>query len=306
MPTIAVIGGTGFIGRHVVVELLARGHEVLCVARNPMQQGVPGARYLAADIGADADCAVADADIVIHLASVTNPVSAAEDPAFDIRSNLLSSLSLLDACRRRHVRRLVFCSSGGTVYGPTRVDLIDEHHPTSPISPYGIVKLAVERYTAYYGASFGLEYVILRCANAYGPGQRPGRAQGVVAELLTSMALERDFDVWGDGSAVRDYTYVADIAKAFALAVESECVNRAYNIGTGVGTTLLDLIRSASDTAGLVPRIRYRPGPAHSVSRNVLDPALAGGRLGWKPEVGLTTGLKLTWDWILQSGPRRD
>jgi UDP-glucose 4-epimerase len=302
MASVVVIGGTGFIGTAVVADLVQHGHRVRSVSRRAPGQPLPDVEYVRLNIAQAVvpDDVLADAEVVVHLASATNPVSASHDPLADLRDNVEASVRLLDLCRRQQVRRVVYSSSGGTVYGPAVTTPIDEDHPTNPVTPYGIGKLVVERYLAYYQASYGLEYSAIRTANAYGPGQRTGRAQGIIGELLLACASGHDFTVWGDGSTVRDYVYIADVARAFRLAVEVPTTAGAYNVGTGLGVSVRELIGRVGSITGCEPQIRYVAAEPATVPTNVLSPARAEQALGWRPLVGLDDGLRLTWDLLRQ------
>lgn len=296
-----VTGGGGFLGTHLCAELLRLGHEVRVLERFPEPPETQSFEWVFADFTqpSQIDAAVAGCDVVFHLAGTTLPKTSNDDPAYDVHSNVEGTLGLLDAARRHGVRKVVFASSGGTVYGiPQRVP-IAEDHPTEPITSYGIAKLAVEKYLHLYRELHGLDYCVLRLANPYGEFQRPDRAQGAVAVFLDRVANGMPIEIWGDGSVVRDYIYVGDVADAMTAAALTEAPSRLYNIGSGQGTSLLELIGAIADVTGSKPVVEFKPGRPFDVPTSVLDTTRARAELGWQPRVSLNDGLRRTLDWLV-------
>jgi UDP-glucose 4-epimerase len=298
-----VLGGCGFIGSHIVDTLLAAGHEVRIVSRRPeaLRAPLPGVDYRLADCR-DAKAltsALADRDCVIHAFSATTPGSANRDPQDDVAQNLVSALTLLDLMKQTGVRRLVYLSSGGMVYGSPEIIPTPETHPLRPIGSYGIVKVAVESYIAMYARSSGLLPVILRPSNTYGARQGANGADGAVSALMRSALSGGRFEIWGDGSVVRDYLHVGDLARLCLLAAESD-VTGTFNAGSGVGTSLRTIVERVAEVSGQPVDVAY--GEARSVDSpvNILDITAATAAFGWSPEVTLTEGLRATWNWHLQ------
>jgi UDP-glucose 4-epimerase len=297
-----VLGGNGFIGGHLVRALLAEGNAVRIYDRNPNRFGaVPReAEYVEGELGNHGliEKAVEDVEVVFHFVSTTLPKTSNDDPVFDVRSNLVDTLQLLETCVEAGVRKVVFASSGGTVYGPPQTIPISENHPTNPITSYGIVKLAVEKYLGLFEHLHRLDYAALRISNPYGPYQNPGGQQGVVPVFLHRLRTGHPVIIWGDGSVVRDYLYVSDLIEALKLAAEAETPQKVFNVGSGRGTSLNELVATIAEVTGERPAVQYLPGRALDVPANVLDVARARKELDWSPSIDLVEGVERTWGWI--------
>jgi UDP-glucose 4-epimerase len=297
-----VLGGGGFIGSHLVTALLAQGKSVRVLER-PYRQRSPllpthqALEWQEGDFGNAQDLhrALDNVDIVFHLVSTTQPQSSNDDPSFDVTSNLLATLNLLDQLRDKKNVRLVFVSSGGTVYGKPQQTPITETHPTEPTCSYGIVKLAIEKYLALYQLLHGLDYRVLRVANPYGPGQETNHAQGVVGTFLSRVLNDETIEVWGDGSVVRDYLYISDTISALLAAAAHHGSERIFNIGSGGGHSVREIIAAIEDVTGKQAQVRYTAARKFDVPVSVLGIARAQRELGWQPEVNLNEGLRLTY-----------
>jgi UDP-glucose 4-epimerase len=305
-----VLGGGGFIGSHVVDALLERGHRVRVFERPRVPQYRPcdgeSLEWLEGDFqnSAIVSDAVRGVDAIVHLVSTTLPKTSNDDPEFDVQSNVIGTLRLLRFAVEAGVRKVVFISSGGTVYGVPVTIPIPETHPTEPRVSYAIGKLAVEKYLAVFEQQHGLGYAVLRVANPYGPRQRVDMAQGAVAVFVDAALSQRSVEIWGDGSVVRDYVHVADVARAFVLALEYGGSERIFNIGSGQGHSLNDLLNVIERAVGHpVPR-RFLPARAIDVPSNVLDIARARRELGWAPQVGLDEGVARTVEWLRERSTR--
>lgn len=294
-----VLGGTGFIGTHLVAALAAGGHDVRVLSRSAGRgPTLPSVTYIAADFH-DRQAlrqAHAGVEIAYHLIGTSLP-SNADAPA-DVQGNVLGTLGVLDAARDARVRRVVFVSSGGTVYGDPRGLPIPESHPTNPICAYGITKLTIEKFLHAYERLHGLDYRVLRLANPYGPGQRADRPQGAVGVFLDRLLRQAPIDIWGDGEVIRDYVYVRDTVKAMTRAAVHEGPSRLFNIGSGVGVSLKSLLSEIGHVLGCEPEVTYRSGRTFDVPANILDVTLAREDLGWRPETSLQDGLRLTANWL--------
>jgi UDP-glucose 4-epimerase len=300
-----LFGGGGFIGSAIADRLLRDGHELRIFERPRVEPyraftGGEKVEWVTGDLLSmhDLGAAIDGSDAVIHLVSTTLPKSSNDDPIYDVQTNLVASLQMLEAMRARDVRRLVFISSGGTVYGtPQRVP-VDEQHPTEPQVSYGIVKLAIEKYLLMYQRLHGFRTRILRVANPYGERQRVATAQGAVGVFLHRALHDEPIEVWGDGSVIRDYIYVADVADAFAKALVYDGPESVFNISSGHGVSLNELLAQLEGLLGRPVERRYLAGRSIDVPANVLDNSLARRELGWAPQVDLAQGLARTAQWM--------
>ena len=300
-----VLGGAGFIGSHLAEALAQQGRRVRVfdrphVDRLPLFPRTGGFEVFTGDFLNPRALAPAleGAEVVFHLVSTTLPKNSNDNPVYDIESNVLGSLRLLELCREHRVRKLVFVSSGGTVYGVPRTTPIAEDHPTEPISSYGIHKLTVEKYLALTHRLHGLDYRIVRPANLYGPRQRLDIAQGAVAVFLDRALRDQPIQIWGDGSVVRDYVYVADAVDAMLKAASFEGAQRIFNIGSGKGASLNELVAEIEKLLGRRVKTEHGAPRALDVPVNVLDASLAERHLGWRASTPLAEGLRRTREWL--------
>lgn len=288
-----VTGGSGFLGQHIAAGLLAAGHEVAVLDRR--SSAVPGAPCMVGDAfdRAQVKAALEGKDAIVHLAWTTVPGSSGGARA-DIEENLAGTVEILDACVEQGVQRVVFPSSGGTVYGVTAHVPIAETAATDPISSYGIAKLAAEKYLQLYGGLHGLRSIVLRLANPYGPGQDGRTGQGLVGRAIQNAFLGRPIDVWGKGDAVRDYVHVTDVARAFVAAMEYDGSARVFNIGSGQGRSVLQVLDAVEGATGHRIVRRLLPARGVDVPYNVLDCGAARRELGWRSMVSFAEGLQST------------
>jgi UDP-glucose 4-epimerase len=245
-------------------------------------------------------------DEVIHLAYATVPQTSFDDPLFDLEANLPANVQLLQNATSAGVAKFVLVSSGGTVYGVARSLPIHEGHPTNPISPYGITKLAIEKYAGMFQVVSGLPIVVVRPANAYGEEQRALGGQGFIAAAVHSIVRGREVDVFGPEGTVRDYIHVSDVASGIVAALEHGEVGNTYNIGTGLGVNNFEVLREIqtfATHAGLPMHTRMLPQRAFDVPANVLDSRSLEAVSGWRPKVGLASGIERVWNAVL-SGQR--
>lgn len=282
-----VLGGGGFIGSHLAESLVRAGHEARIFDR-PQDFLDP----------ADLARALPGTEVAFHLISTTVPKNSNDDPGRDIETNVLGTLRLLELCRSHKVRKIVFVSSGGTVYGVPGSTPIGEAHPTQPISSYGIHKLTIEKYLHLNWVLHGLDYCVLRIANAYGERQRTDLAQGAVAVFLERALRGEAIQIWGDGSVVRDYVYVGDIVQAFLRALAYDGEQKIFNIGSGVGVSLNQLLEEIGALVGRPLAVEYAPARGFDVPANILDCSLARRLLGWQARTRLAEGLRRTYEWM--------
>jgi UDP-glucose 4-epimerase len=300
-----VIGGNGFIGSNLVNVLLAAQHEVRVfdLYPNRYREPYPRVEYIIGDMGNHGELhdAVQDMDWVFHLAYTTLPQTSNEDPGYDVRSNVINSVQLLEECRHSSVRKVIFISSGGTVYGVPQQTPIPEDHPTDPICSYGITKLTIEKYLAMYQKIWGLDYVVCRLSNPYGPLQNPFAKQGAIGVFLGNAVQGKPITIWGTGEVVRDYIYIEDAVNALLQAAEyvpDSDSPRIFNVGGGHGISLNQLVQEIKQIVDTKVEVKYTPARALDVPANVLDITRAGRYLDWAPEMELGEGLKHTWEWI--------
>lgn len=296
-----ILGGGGFIGTAVTEQLLCDGWNIRIFERPnvlPLRNffSKEQVEWITGDYLSEIDVldALMDMDAVVHLISTTLPKSSNEDPVQDVQSNIVPTLKLLDAMVKMRIQRIVFASSGGTVYGAPQSIPIKEEHPTDPYVSYGISKLMIEKYLFLYSRLYGIKPVVLRISNPYGNGQRMDTAQGVIAAFLHRAVAGMPVEIWGDGSVVRDYLHVTDVAVAFARALRYTGSRQIFNIGSGLGISLNDLLESIEAVTERKIERRYLPSRSFDVSVNILDNTLARQELCWSPRVSLIDGLKLT------------
>ena len=303
--TCLVMGGAGFLGRHATEALLESGYRVRvfdregCALENIVHL-LPRVHLTLGDFSDEACLSrvLEGATDVLHLVGTTVAQTSNENPVYDVESNVIPTLRFLALAVRQGIRRVIFSSSGGTVYGiPVSVP-IPESHPTEPICAYGISKLAIEKYLSLHSRLFGLRSVILRFSNPFGEGTHRLGLQGAINVFLRRLREGKPVEIWGDGNVVRDYVYARDIGQSFVRAVETEAVDEVYNIGSGQGRSLNDLLASFRETLGLKPEVRYLLSRPFDVPANILDIRKAARLLPWQPSTPFEEGLRRTWEWI--------
>ncbi len=300
-----IFGGGGFIGSHVTDAFVARGHDVRVFDRLSSDTrnhiGIPSQiEAIHGDFFNEKDLALAlsGVEVAVHLVTTTIPSSSNENMAYDVQTNLAGTLRMLDCALSAGVRKIVFASSGGTVYGRPTIFPIPENHPTEPLCSYGITKLAIEKYLQLYQHLYGLEYIILRLANPFGERQNPLSGQGAVTTFLAKVAEGASVTVWGDGHVRRDYFYVGDLVSAFVKAAEQSPRSKIFNIGSGSSLSINELLSIIRDVTGKNIDVVYSPSRKLDVPVNCLDTRLAGDELGWFRQTTITEGIARTWAWM--------
>ena len=297
---VLLTGGAGFIGSHVAELLLSRGHEVAIVddlSSGNLENVPEGALFYEMDIRSGCEDVFEEfgPDALCHQAAQMDVRRSVAEPDFDAEVNIIGTVRLLEGCLRHGVRKVVFASTGGAVYGEQETFPATEDHPQYPVSPYGVSKLAGERYLHYYRVQNGLPYVALRYANVYGPRQDPHGEAGVVAIFSGNLAADRTSRINGTGEQTRDYVYVADVARANVLAVERDVPSGAYNVGTAIETSvnrLYEILLKVSGQEEFPPQ--YGPAKPGEQMRSCVDPTKSTRVLGWEATVDLNTGLERT------------
>jgi UDP-glucose 4-epimerase len=302
---ILVTGGAGFIGSHVCDELLAHGHDVLALdnlssgKRENLDVRVP---LTVADIRSPEAAELVERarpQAICHLAAQIDVRKSVADPRFDADCNIAGLLNLLEAARRSGVKKVVFSSTGGAIYGEQDVHPAPETHAQRPLSPYGCSKAAGEIYLNYYRLQYGLQYVALRYANVYGPRQNPHGEAGVVAIFSELLLAGAPCNIYGSGLQKRDFVFVADVARANRLALAAD-YSGPLNIGTGRETDIVTIHRLLAELAGSGAAPRHLPAKPGEQQRSSIDASLAGRVLGWQPGVPLREGLKATLEFFRQ------
>jgi UDP-glucose 4-epimerase len=308
MKQCCVIGGAGFLGSHVVEALALRGKRVTVVGRTPAPaRPLPrGVRYISGDYGEKAFLleTLKGVDEIINLSYSTVPSTSFDDPVRDILANLPAAVGLLEVASSLGVERVVIVSSGGTVYGQAERLPISEEHPTNPISPYGVTKLAIEKYGHMFMKLQGLPVVTVRPANAYGEWQRPFSGQGFVATAMASILRGQEMFLYGHSGTVRDYVHATDVATGIVAALESGKPGAQYNIGSGEGRSnrdVLDAIYPFAQELGLEPRVKILPARQFDVEANILDSGKLKQDTGWEAKIPFNVGIERTWQWCKQA-----
>ena len=296
-----VLGGNGFIGSHVVDALLKAGHKVRVFDRGAglYRNTIPTVDYR---IGSFSDVpALAEAlegvDAVFHLISTTVPSTSNLDPVGDVEGNLIGTVRLLQLMVQKGIRRIVYLSSGGTVYGVPEVLPIPESHSLRPICSYGVVKVAVENYLFMYQSLHGIQPVVLRASNPYGERQTRAGVQGVISTFMNKALNNERIEIWGDGSVVRDFIYIGDLAQMCLKAFESE-VCGIFNVGSGTGQSINEVLGCVKAVAGREMVVNYKPSRGFDINRVVLDISKVALTFTWRPQVSIEDGVSATWKWL--------
>jgi UDP-glucose 4-epimerase len=306
-----VLGGGGFIGSFIVDRLLIEGNFVRVFERPRVVPYRPFKPYekvewLQGDFISRTDvmAAVQGCEMIFHLISTTLPKNSNDNPVYDVESNLVPTIQLLESAVHYGVRKVIFISSGGTIYGIPRQLPIPETHPTEPLVSYGVVKLTIEKYLQLYYSLYGLDYSILRVANPFGERQRVNTAQGAVSVFLSKAVGKDMIDVWGDGSVKRDFIYILDVVDAFIKLMDHFGEPRIFNIGSGYGRSVNDLLSEIEGLIGHPVMRRYLPDRKFDVPVSILDISRANEILGWQPRFSFRDGLQRTLDSIRNSHTR--
>ena len=302
---ILIFGGGGFIGSTIADRLLLDGHELRIFERHRV---LPYRKFLASeqvewimgDLSSihDVTVAVTGMDVVLHLVSTTLPRSSNDDPIYDIESNVIATLQMLNAMVAQKVPKIIFISSGGTVYGNPIYLPLDEEHPTNPLVSYGVTKLMIEKYLQIYRHLHGINAITLRVANPYGERQRIETAQGAVGVFLHKALKGLPIDIWGDGTVTRDYIHISDVTEAFVKAIEYTGSSYCFKVSSGKGTSLNELIGMLETAIGRAINVRYLPARPFDVPISVLSNKLLQDELNWYPLISMQKGIERTTAWM--------
>lgn len=300
-----VLGGGGFLGTNLCRRLLADGHRVRAFGHGGrFPQALTGVDWCDGDFSNDRQLAnaVESSEFVFHLIHSTTPYSANLNMVRDALANVVPSISLLDISRKFGVKRVIFLSSGGTVYGRPKQIPTDENAPTNPITAYGVSKLSIEKYLALYEYLHGLEYRVLRVANPFGPYQLPTKRQGVIAELISRAMSNEHIEVWGDGSVVRDFIYVDDVVDALVASAFDTGEDRIFNVGSGTGRSIRDIIATIESQTNTKFDVRWGNSRPVDVPVSILAINRAKDQLAWAPRTEFSSGIEKTISWWKDNG----
>lgn len=303
---ILVTGGAGFIGSHVVDQFIEAGHDVVVVdnlSTGREKNLNPKARFYRVDIR-DPELRkvfeIEKPEVVDHHAAQMNVRRSVADPIYDADVNVRGSVHLLELCREYGVRKMIYISSGGAVYGEPVYLPCDEEHPVRPLCPYGLTKYAFELYLYIYQQNYGIDYTVFRYPNVYGPRQDPLGEAGVIAIFTGQMLRGEPVTIYGTGDQVRDCVHVNDCARANMLALESGS-GRVYNLGSGKGTTVNELFQRLKAITGYSGMPNYAPAKLGETFKIYLNAQRAKEELGWVPTISLEEGLRNTVEYTKQS-----
>lgn len=299
---ILILGGNGFIGYNLTKFLLEKNQSIIVYTRsiNSYRPELKGVEYVYDDFSNTAllKQSLKGIDFVYHLISTSVPSTSNKNPIADIHDNVINTINLLEICVEMGVKKVIFTSSGGTIYGIPNTLPIAENHPTNPICSYGITKLSIEKYLHLFYHLHNLDYTVLRIGNAYGESQDPHGKIGAITIFLDRIKQGLPINIWGDGHIVRDYVYISDIINALYLAQNINLPEQIFNIGSGKGTSLNDLILEIKNAINVNFQVDYLPARKVDVPVNFLDITKANNILNWQPKVNLKPGILSTWNYL--------
>jgi UDP-glucose 4-epimerase len=301
-----VLGANGFVGSHLVDALANAGHSVRAFDRysskDPVYNEHEKVEMFVGDYlnKGDLNAALKDIDYLFHFISTTTPITAENDPTIDIETNIKTSVELFKLCVENDIKRVIFASTGGAIYGNSETGgrPHNEFDRAAPVSPYAIGKLAIENYLEYFDRKHGLSSVSLRISNPYGERQPLHRKQGVIPIFLDNIAESKPLTVYGDGSMVRDYIYVKDMAKMIVGMFDNKNAQNLYNIGSGRGNSINELLEMVEKVTGVDPVLEYKEVPPTFVQEVVLDVSRFESDFGKTTLTDLEVGMRSTYEYI--------
>ena len=301
MSRILIMGSTGFIGRNLLFKLYTNpDNEITCFSKHAylMQDEFPRIKCITNEYCRDLnfDELLVDQEYVFHFISTTYPATSNRNIAKEISDNIITTVNFLEACQRNKVKKVIFASSGGTVYGKVTTSPINELSMTNPINSYGIQKLTIEKLFYLYNHMHGLDYCIIRLANPYGPYQRINGGLGAVSVFINRALHDEFINVYGDGSVVRDYIYIDDVIEGIVRIAKYNGEEKIFNLGSGKGISIKQLLNKISKVLHCDLKINYLPGRAVDVPINVLDMSLYKEEIGILTYTSLEDGIKKTYD----------
>jgi UDP-glucose 4-epimerase len=300
-----ILGGGGFIGSHLCDELIENGYNVtifdkLNFSHKNIEHNLEKIKIIEGDFNNEVEFKniLKDIDVVYHLVSSTLPAMSNDNPVYDVETNLISTLKFINEAIAQKTKKIIFISSGGTVYGIPNQEFIKENHPLNPICSYGIIKKTIEDYLYMFYKLYNLDYYVFRLSNPYGERQNPLVAQGVVPVFLKKVLNKEKIEIWGDGTVTRDYIYIKDAVKVMVESLKYDTKDKIFNLSSGKGIDLNDLIKLIEKVAGAKANVVYKEKRQIDVPRNVLDNTLLKKVFNWKQEILLEDGIKKTYEYI--------
>jgi len=300
-----VLGGCGFIGSHIAEGLVESRYKVrifdkINVDTQNINHIINDIELFEGDFTNEVDVAeaVKGMDYIFHFIGTTLPKTSTDNPVYDVESNVVGTLKLLDAASKEKTKKIIFSSSGGTVYGVPQSIPISENHPTNPTCSYGISKLMIEKYLELYHITRGLDYLCFRISNPYGEKQNSLSIQGAVAVFLGLVKEGKPINIWGTGDITRDYIYIKDIVPILIKALPAKNRWRIFNLGSGKGTTLNELVEIIKEVTQRDIEVTYSQGRPIDVQVNVLDISRVRKEFGFTPKTSIRDGIRNTWEWL--------
>jgi UDP-glucose 4-epimerase len=292
---VLVLGGSGFLGKHIVSKLIEDNHQVTVFGRKADKIEIPGVKTVSADFSDTLSLSesLIGVDKVVHLISTSVPSTSNKDPISDIQGNLVNTVKLLEMMKQSGLKDIVYFSSGGTVYGHPEAIPISESHANAPVCSYGVVKLAIEKYLHMYSDLYGFNTVILRPSNPFGPGQTHTGVQGFIGTCIAAALSDSSLTIWGDGSVKRDYVFAEDVAEATISALNYQGSD-IFNISSGVGVSLNEIIELVQQETGKSITVNYQAKRDFDIPEIILNNEKARRVLNWQPSTSFRTGLSLT------------
>lgn len=309
MSKIVILGADGFIGRHLAIKLAQNSSDTI-IAFDRFSAYQNGEEHpfnpfnnitmVAGNFFNRIDLAevLTETDFLFHLISSTNPAASNSDPFIDIDTNVRSSIELFELCVEKKVGKVIFLSSGGTVYGDVDDEAINELAAPAPRSPYGIGKLTIEHYLRYFKFTHDLNYIIYRVANPYGPGQNILGKQGVVPIFMNKFITKQPITIYGEGTMTRDFIFIDDLIEMIAVSYAKSARFNEYNIGSGNGKTVKEIVEAIETCAGYTVQKEHVPTPATYIEKSVLDISRFVSEYSIKPSTTLEDGIKKTWNYV--------
>ena len=301
-----ILGGAGFIGGNLARKLIEAGEDVRIFTRpsssiSNIEDILNNVEIAYGDFSDDVALrnALNDIDVVYHLISTTFPSMTVASSVFDVLSNLLPTIRLVELCLASGIKKIVYASSGGTVYGEPKITPIPETHPLMPTSAYGQSKLTIENYLNFYARSSDIDIHILRISNPFGPGQKLFGVQGIIAVTMGCILYDRVLNIYDEGKAIRDYIYIDDVIQALHTAGNTRG-SAIANISSAKGHSVMDIVHALENISGKEIQKKYVDARPGDVSVNILSNQHAFELYGWKPKVGFEEGLKMTWSKVRQ------
>ena len=293
---IIVLGGNGFIGSNLLKKLTESNNKIYSFDFKNPENKDERINYIQGDFTKIEDYAdiFEGADVVVHLISTTIPNSSKENVEFDISTNLIPTIRLLNICSEKHVKKIIYASSGGAVYGISK-NRHKENDSIKPIYPYGINKYAAECYLEFYRKFYNLDYTVLRMSNPYGKYHTNSK-QGLINVMLDKIENKEIIDIFGDGEVIRDYIFIDDVIEAFIKCINYNGEEKCFNICSSKSYTINELIKEISEITNTTPKINYLPRRNFDIPVSKLDNSLAKKCLNWKPEISIREGIKLCWE----------